>query len=126
ARISGFRNRTEADRMSRGSNDRPSNVDTTTDLLLVGEVSSVHVRRLARALHDRGWRLRVAGFQGGAIDGVPTHSLGSHPATSDRRYGLAVPRLARLIRSYEPQIVHAHYLTSFGLMAVLALRLAQP
>ena len=34
--------------------------------------------------------------------------------------------MARLIRASEPAIVHAHYLTSFGLMATLALKLAYP
>jgi L-malate glycosyltransferase len=101
-------------------------VTTTSDVLLVGDLASVHVRRLAAGLRDAGLTVHLAGFNGDPIDGVSVHSLGSRPASSDRRYGLAIPRLARIIRDREPAIVHAHYLTSFGLMATLALRLAHP
>src|SRR4051794_37149897 len=97
-----------------------------SDVLLVGDLASQHVRRLAAALRDSDVAVKVAGFEGGPIDGVPTYSMGSRPASSDRRYGLAIPRLARIIRSSQPRIVHAHYLTSFGLMATLAIRLAYP
>ena len=103
-----------------------SSVTTTSDLLLVGDVASVHVRRLAAGLRDAGLTVHLAGFDGDPVDGVAAHSLGSRPASSDRRYGLAIPRLARIIRDCQPAIVHAHYLTSFGLMATLALRLAHP
>lgn len=98
----------------------------STDILLVGDLASVHVRRLASALHDAALVVEVAGFEGGPVEGVPTHSLGSLPPAADRRYGIAIPRLARLIRATQPRIVHAHYLTSFGLMATLALKLAHP
>ncbi len=97
-----------------------------TDVMLIGDLASSHLRRLGAGLRDAGLAVRIAGFEGDPIDGIPTHALGTRPATSDRRYGLAVPGLARLIRTHDPQIVHAHYLTSFGLMAVLAVRLARP
>ena len=93
---------------------------------MIGDLASSHLRRLGAGLRDAGLAVRIAGFEGEPIDGVPTHVLGTRPATSDRRYGLAVPRLARLIRTHDPRIVHAHYLTSFGLMAGLAVRMARP
>ena len=68
----------------------PGRVAPATDVLLVGNLASVHVRRLATALHDFGLAVRVAGFEGAPIDGVPTHALGSRPPASDRRYGLAI------------------------------------
>jgi Glycosyltransferase len=77
-------------------------------------------------LVDSGLEVQAAGFEGDPIKGVATHSLGTRPASNDRRYALAIPHLARLIRALNPRIVHAHYLTSFGLMAALALRLAYP
>jgi glycosyltransferase involved in cell wall biosynthesis len=101
-------------------------VTSSIDVLIVGDLESVHVRRLAVALRDSKLAVQVAGFEGEKIDGVSTHALGSRPANSDRRYALAIPRLAQLIRASEPRIVHAHYLTSFGLMATIATRLAYP
>ena len=87
--------------------------------LVVGDGSSIHVRRLAAALRDRGVDTHVACFEGEAVPGVGWHGLGSRPASDDRRYLMAVPRLARVIRRIRPDIVNAHYLSSYGLVAAL-------
>lgn len=96
------------------------------ELLVVGDLNSIHVRRLVTALHDLGMDLEVAGFEGQDISEVQIHRLGRLPAAADRRYLLGVPRLARVLRQRRPTVINAHYLTSFGLMAAAARRLANP
>lgn len=96
------------------------------DVLLVADLSSVHVRRLARALVAAGLLVEIAAFDGESLDEMRVHSLGARPATDDRRYLLAIPRLARLIRFRSPRVVHAHYVSSFGLMTSLSIALAHP
>lgn len=96
------------------------------DVLLVGDLASVHVRRLAAGLVDAGVAVLAAGFDGDPIDGVTVVRLGDRPASDDRRYPLAIPRLARLLRQRRPRLVNAHYLSSYGLLATAAMRLAYP
>ena len=97
-----------------------------TRVLLVGDAASVHLRRLATSLAAFGCRVRIAGFEGAPLDGIPMYRLGSLPLTADRRYLFAIPRLAALLRRHRPDVVNAHYLTSYGVMSAAALRLAFP
>jgi glycosyltransferase involved in cell wall biosynthesis len=97
-----------------------------TRVLLVGDAASVHLRRLATSLAAAGCAVRIAGFEGALLDGIPIHRLGRLPLGADRRYLLAIPRLAALLRRHRPDVINAHYLTSYGLMGALALRLAFP
>ncbi len=96
------------------------------DLLIVGDVASVHIRRLAAALGDAGLAIELAGFEGDEIPGVRIHRLGTLPVSADRRYALAVPRFARLLRARRPKVINAHYLTSYGVLAALGRWLAHP
>jgi glycosyltransferase involved in cell wall biosynthesis len=96
------------------------------DVLLTADLASVHVRRLARGLATAGLVVEIATFEGKPIDEIRVHQLGTRPSTDDRRYLLAIPRLARLIRSRKPRLVHAHYVSSFGLMTALSMHLAHP
>lgn len=98
----------------------------TATVLLVGDLDSVHVQRLARGLRDSAIEVRVAGFGEQAIEGVEVHDLGARRSRRNVRYLRGIVPLARLIRRRRPQIVHAHFLTSFGLMATLAMWLAFP
>ena len=49
----------------------------------------------------------------------PIHDLGL-PRFGKIGYLLKVPRARRLIRSLEPDVVHAHHATSYGLLAAAA------
>jgi glycosyltransferase involved in cell wall biosynthesis len=97
-----------------------------TSVLLVGDIDSIHMRRVASALASRELRVAVAAFEGPDLDGISSHRLGSLPVEADRRYLLGVPRLAQVMRRTRPDVVNAHYLTSYGVMAALAMRLAFP
>lgn len=68
----------------------------------------------------------VAGFEGEPVDGVSWIRLGSRPVEDDRRYALAIPSLAQAIRRWNPRVVHGHYVSSYGLLASVARRLAHP
>ena len=96
------------------------------DVLLVGDGQSVHTRRLAEALVGQRLRVSLAAFEGDALEGVAIHRLGRLSPAADRRYAYAVPVLARLIRRLRPQVVHGHFVSSYGLATALALRLLRP
>jgi glycosyltransferase involved in cell wall biosynthesis len=94
----------------------------TTSVLLVGDSSSRHVERLAAALAERGVDGAVAAFEPSEL-ALPLHRLGRLDARHDRRYALAIPELMRLIRRTRPRVVHAHDLSSYGVLAAAATRL---
>lgn len=97
------------------------------DVLVVGDVDSVHVHRIVEGLLDAGIRVAVAGFGVREMAGAGTYDLGwSTPSPSDAQFGVAIPRLAKVIRKVRPTIINPHYLSSYGLMSVLAARLAAP
>jgi len=96
------------------------------DVLLVGDGSSIHLRRLAAGLAQQNLQVELAGFEGDPVGELPFHRLGDLPARIDARYALAIPRLASVIRRRRPRVVNAHYVTSFGVMSALALWLAHP
>jgi glycosyltransferase involved in cell wall biosynthesis len=98
---------------------------TTLDVLLVADGASVHTRRLLRALSERDMRVELAAFEPADVPGIVEHRIGALPPTRDRRYVFGVAALARIIRARRPAIVHAHYVSSYGVMAALALRLAR-
>ena len=95
-------------------------------VLLVGDGENIHVRRLAAALADRGLRVDLAYFEGDPIANVRMHRLGTMPPARDRRYLFAIPALARLIRRLRPDVVHASFVSSYGLMTALATTLVRP
>ena len=101
---------------------------TGPDVLVIGDVDSVHVRRLVTGLRDiGGMDVRVAGFSENPIGVLSSIKLGwARQPPSDLQFLLAVPRLAQLLRRLRPAVVNAHYVSSYGLMSAVAVRLAFP
>jgi glycosyltransferase involved in cell wall biosynthesis len=87
-------------------------------LCLLGDANSVHVQRWAREMLARGWRVSLVTARPQPIDGVDQIVL--RPVQRSRdwlwRVGEARAALARL----KPDIVHAHYVTSYGHLAARA------
>jgi glycosyltransferase involved in cell wall biosynthesis/SAM-dependent methyltransferase len=107
----------------RRGTDKPGMTDRTVEVLLVGDLGSVHIRRLATTLADRGVHLEIATFDGEAIAGIAVHRLGVSGRPKTLRYLLAIPQLMRIIRRRRPRIVNAHYLSSFGLISAIGIGL---
>jgi len=92
-------------------------------LLIVADGVSVHTGRLANGLVEAGMDVHVATFEADPDLGGTVHTLGTAGPANDLRYPMAVPGLARLIRRLRPTAVNAHYLSSYGAMSALAVRL---
>lgn len=103
-----------------GPDDRSRGAAARPDVLLVGDGRNIHVRRLAEALAGQDLRVELACFEGDPIPGVTLHHLGTLPPARDRRYLFAIPSLARLIRRRRPRLVHASFVSSYGLMTAFA------
>jgi glycosyltransferase involved in cell wall biosynthesis len=83
-------------------------------VLVVGELASPHVQRWAPALAEHGVEVITAGL--GRAETDDAVSLGSASGRA-RRYASALPALARLIRRVDPDVVHAHFVSSYGILA---------
>jgi glycosyltransferase involved in cell wall biosynthesis len=93
---------------------------------------SVHTRRWVAWFAEHGHEVHVVTCGGGAardldLDGVPVplayrvHDLGE-PRAGKLGYLLKLRQARRVVRGVEPEVLHAHWLTSYGLLALGALR----
>jgi glycosyltransferase involved in cell wall biosynthesis len=93
------------------------------DVLIFGDLASVHIQRLAVALNEVGFRVVVAGFGTAHIRNIATHSFGHVSSVADHQFLMVVPKLTQLVRRLRPRLLNAHYLSSYGVAAALATRL---
>jgi L-malate glycosyltransferase len=87
-------------------------------VLLLGENGSVHIQKWIKALEEQtGLELHVITFERGVFfKNVKYHFL-KKITGSKLDYILNIPHVRRIIKNVKPDVVHAHYATSYGLMA---------
>lgn len=97
-------------------------------VLIIGDAASPHLSRWVVLLHSRGYSLAVFSFRKPAAEiaslkGVIFRTVETLPSTfsssliSKFSYLRAMPALRRFAREFCPDIVHAHYASSYGLLA---------
>jgi glycosyltransferase involved in cell wall biosynthesis len=87
-------------------------------VLVVGDLASPHSTRWADAMVDRGHEVLRAGFGTPSESRAAAVELGSREV-SDRRYAAGLPRLGLALRRFKPDVVHAHFVASYGVMATV-------
>lgn len=85
----------------------------------LSDARSVHTRRWVAHFANRGHSVHVISFAPGSIQGATVHHVPLHGGKA-AGLALALPRLRRLIRRIHPAVVHAHYVSSYGIAAALA------
>lgn len=94
--------------------------DSRTHVCLFGPATSEHTRRIAQGLAERGgYSVTAITMHAGSIPGVDTISLFSETPRMKMEYLLAVPRLRTVLKQLRPDVLHAHYASSYGLVAAL-------
>jgi glycosyltransferase involved in cell wall biosynthesis len=83
-------------------------------IALLAQAGSAHTRRWSLALAARGHQVRILshGQIGVAPPGITTIFL---PGSSRAAYFLNIIRVRRLLKSFAPDVVHAHFATGYGL-----------
>jgi glycosyltransferase involved in cell wall biosynthesis len=79
----------------------------------------VHTRRWVEHFRARGHEVRVWSLEAPA-EGFASESLPCAPLPGFLRYPLAAPALRRALESFAPDLVDAHYVPNYGMMAALA------
>ena len=84
-------------------------------LCLLGDANSPHTRRWALEMRARGWRVSLVTARPEPLDGVEQRIL--PPMRRQADWLLRVADAQHHVRELAPDIVHAHYLTSYGYLA---------
>lgn len=87
----------------------------TAHLCLLGDGNSVHVRRWAAEMRERGHRVSLVTARPEALDGVEQRVLPPVARSADWLFRVGAAR--RFVDALAPDIVHAHYVTSYGYLA---------
>jgi L-malate glycosyltransferase len=96
-------------------------------LLMLGSLNHPHVEHLALGMRERGFEVAVGGdvlanlpMSVLAAEGVPTFVAPHHVRGSARGAAAHVRWIRRLLRDFEPDVTHAHWLCGFACFAALA------
>ena len=89
--------------------------ETPPHLCLLGDANSPHTRRWAREMLARGWRVSLITARPEPLPGVEQHVLPPVRRSSD--WLLRAGAARRHVQELAPDIVHAHYITSYGYLA---------
>jgi glycosyltransferase involved in cell wall biosynthesis len=88
---------------------------SATHLCLLGDANSVHLRRWAQEMLSRGLRVSVITARPHPIDGVEQRVI--RPVSTSTDWLSRVGETRRHLDALAPDIVHAHYVTSYGYLA---------
>lgn len=100
-------------------------------ILLLSDISSEHTEKWALSLADKGLEIGLFSLTQSAYPWYEKHTRIQLLSTSNKNTGTQgrfaklkylkiLPQLKKAIRSFNPDIVHAHYASSYGLLARLS------
>lgn len=84
-------------------------------LCLLGDANSVHLRRWAQEMSARDFRVSIVTARPQPIDGVEQRVLAPVRRSPDWLWRVGAAR--RELEALQPDLVHAHYVTSYGYLA---------
>jgi glycosyltransferase involved in cell wall biosynthesis len=90
-------------------------------VLLLGDARQVHLQRWEIYLRDSGYDVFTASLE--SVDEIGGPSSRIHiPALLPHflRYPMAVPAVRRIVKRFEPDLVNAHFLPNYGVIAALS------
>ncbi len=93
-----------------------------TKICFLADGQSVHTRRWCNYFTGRGYEVHLISFRNAEISGTHVHFIDSgsiNVSGNNIKILLKIPRIRKLIRKIQPDIVHALYATSYGLMGAL-------
>ncbi len=89
-------------------------------ILFAGDADSVHVVRMADYFSGKGDEVSLVSFRDPLNSRHHTCRVGPRAYRGRLGYLLGFPRFLRVIEEIAPQIVHAHFVTSYGFMSSFA------
>lgn len=86
----------------------------------LANAASIHTQRWARHFSQRSFEVTVISFEQGEIEGIKVIQI--PPRTSENRLNilLNLGKVRNLVKEIDPDILHAHYVTSYGLAGAIS------
>lgn len=93
-------------------------------LCYLADAGSIHTRKMCEYFVEKGYDLTVISLNDGYIENVKVHSMnmittGTDGSLSKLKYLKCISEIKKIIKKINPDIVHAHYISSYGLLASL-------
>jgi len=86
-------------------------------IMFIAMAGSTHTIRWVENFRDRGYKIMLVSFYPG--DDMPGIDIKYFPCKNKNLALLKLPQVKKLIKEFRPDILHAHYATSCGLVAAL-------
>ena len=91
-------------------------------ILFTGDASSIHIKKWIDYFLQRKYEIEVISFLPAKIEGAKVHWINAgrvSPYKTNIKYLLKLPKIAKLKSKIKPDIVIAHYATSYGFISSL-------
>ncbi|CAA7599627.1 Glycosyltransferase subfamily 4-like, N-terminal domain protein [Acididesulfobacillus acetoxydans] len=88
-------------------------------LCFLGDAGSIHLQRWLTYFVSLGHEVHVVSFRDCPVEGVQVHLLASG-REGRLAYVKALTKVRGIVRRINPDILHAHYATSFGLLGIMS------
>lgn len=88
-------------------------------ICFLGDAGSIHLQRWISYFIKAGHQVDIISFNPCPIEGPTVHLL-ANGRTGRLAYIWSLFKIRRLLRKIQPDLLHAHYATSFGLLAILS------
>lgn len=88
-------------------------------VVYLADAPYIHTRRWVEHFARAGWDAHVISFRPAEIEGATVHYIDGFERMGRARYLVHAPRIRRLVRDLQPDILHAMHLTSYGFLAAL-------
>lgn len=93
-------------------------------ICFLAPANSYHTKKWCEYFVSKGHEVHVISFINEKIDNVFVHYIDTHATVNDSdikkiKYLLSVRRVKKIVRDIKPDIINAHYATSYGMVASL-------
>lgn len=93
-------------------------------LCYLADAGSIHTKKMCEYFVKKGYDLTVISLNDGYIENVKVYSMnmittGADGSLSKLKYLKCISEIKKIINKIKPDIVHAHYISSYGLLASL-------
>ncbi|GAB6168160.1 glycosyltransferase [Clostridium carnis] len=90
----------------------------------LGDANSIHTKKLCYFFRDKGYDVSVISLNKGEIEGVKVYSMDMTISKNKNEflkinYLKNIANIKKIVNDINPDILHAHYATSYGLMGSL-------
>jgi L-malate glycosyltransferase len=90
----------------------------------LGDANSIHTKKICCFFRDKGYDVTVISLNDGEIEGVKVYSMGvkvqnESNSISKVKYLKNIFKIKNLVKKIKPDILHAHYASSYGLIGSL-------